>query len=219
MEKPVYRVWLSDGTAIIEMSFWSALAEQVRNELRGRRNSFEANEMVVMLVKKFAVGRDPRAWLCPQRRLTASDTSSVEIREATTEESACLMEGALDETLYLEHYEKLQTPGPFLCNLIGIVHNLSDVFAAQDGTAMLAFELFSPQNEMVECKAYGWTADSNTLVEGHKVAIQTMQSRQGLKGERGRLWVYDDSVIVVLGENCLLSSTGSSPVTLTFGGA
>ena len=84
---------------------------------------------------------------------------------------------------------------------------------------MLAFELFSSQNEMVECMAYGWNADSNTLVEGHKVAIQCMQSRQGLKGESGRLWVYDDSVIVVLGENYLLSSTGSSPVTRTSGGA
>ena len=91
IEKPVYRVWLSDGTAIIEISFWSALAEQVRNELIGRRNSFDSGEMVVMTIKKFAVGRDPRAWLVPQRRLTASDTASVETREATSEESARFM--------------------------------------------------------------------------------------------------------------------------------
>ena len=132
IEKPVYRVWLSDGTAIIEIIFRSALAEQVRNELIGRRNSFDSGEMVVMTIKKFAVGRDPRAWLVPQRRLTASDTASVETREATTEESARFMEGGLDETLYFVHYEKLQTSGPFLCNIIGIVHNLGEAFTAQD---------------------------------------------------------------------------------------
>ena len=82
---------------------------------------------------------------------------------------------------------------------------------------MLAFELISSQNEMVECMAYGWNADSNSLVEGHKVAIQSMQSRQGLRGENGRLWIYDDSVVVVLRDNCPLSSTKSSPVTLMFG--
>ena len=191
----------------------------MRNELLGRRNSFDAGEMVVMLVKKFAVGRDPRAWLCPQRRLTASDTASVETREATTEESARFMEGGLDQTLYFVHYEKLQTSGPFLCNIIGIVHNLGEAFTAQDGTSMLAFELVSSQNEMVECMAYGWNADSSNLVEGHKVAIQTVQSRPGRNGENGRLWVFGESVIVVLEENCLLSNTRLSQITLVCGAA
>ena len=84
---------------------------------------------------------------------------------------------------------------------------------------MLAFELVSSQNEMVECMAYGWNADSSNLVEGHKVAIQTVQSRPGRNGEDGRLWIYDDSVIVVLEENCQLSSTKLSPVTLVHGAA
>ena len=84
---------------------------------------------------------------------------------------------------------------------------------------MLAFELVSSQNEIVECMAYGWNADSSNLVEGHKVAIQTVQSRPGRNGENGRLWVFDDSVIVVLEENCLLPDNRLSQISLVFGAA
>ena len=83
-------------------------------------------------------------------------------------------------------------------NPTGIVYNPGEVVAAQDGTATLVFERICSRNETVECMAYGWSADSDTLVEGHKVAIQSVQSRQGLRAEDGRIWSYDDSVIVVL---------------------
>ena len=73
--------------------------------------------------------------LCPQQRLTASDTASVEMREATTAEARRFMERVLDQKLYLTHYEKLHTPGPFVCNIIGIVNNLGDVFFIARGNA------------------------------------------------------------------------------------
>ena len=63
---------------------------------------------------------------------------------------------------------------------------------------MLVFERICSRNETVGCMACGWSADFDTLVEGHKVAIQTLQSRPGRNGENGRLWIYDGSIIVVL---------------------
>ena len=63
---------------------------------------------------------------------------------------------------------------------------------------MLVFERICSRNETVGCMACGWSADFDTLVEGHKVAIQSVQSRQGLHAEDGRIWSFDDSVIVVL---------------------
>ena len=46
----------------------------------------------------------------------------------------------------------------------------------------------------------------DTLVEGYKVAIRSVQPRQGLHAEDGCIWSYDDSVIVVLGDTCPLSA-------------
>ena len=81
---------------------------------------------------------------------------------------------------------------------------------------MLAFELISSQNEMNECMAYGWNADSTSLEEGHNVAIQSMQSKQGRRGENGRLWFYDDAVVAVLSEGCTVTSVRMLPVALVF---
>ena len=54
---------------------------------------------------------------------------------------------------------------------------------------MLAFELISSQNETVECMAYGWNADSDTLVEGHKVAVHGKTVAGDLRRPRwGHAW-------------------------------
>ena len=81
---------------------------------------------------------------------------------------------------------------------------------------MLAFELISPLNEMVECMAFGWNADSTNLAQGHKVAVQGVQSRKGHRGENSRLWIYDDSVVAVLSEGCSVPAGKMSPVALVF---
>ena len=72
---------------------------------------------------------------------------------------------------------------------------------------MLVYERVCSRNETVGCMACGTSADFDILVEGHRVAIPSAQSRQGLHAEDDRIWSFDVSVVVVLWDACQLSST------------
>ena len=216
VEKPVYRVWLSDGIAIIEMNFWSDLAVRVHNELLVRSPEMDGVEPVVMVVQKFTVRGDDRKQLMPYKRLTAADNADMDIRLATGPEKEEFRSATMDRTLYLSTYDRLQEMGPFGCNIIGVVTESSGVYASASGALMLSFALVSLQNEKVQCVAFGINADVGLLADGNSVAILNAQSRPGLRGQRSRLWLYDEAVVAVLAAQQALPSMPPSYVLLSF---
>ena len=216
VEKPVYRVWLSDGTAVIETSFWAPLAEQVHRETIEHASAFESGTMLVMNLRKFSVRGDDRRHLCAHKRLTASDGASVAVWEASPEEKRQFSKVAMTRELYITQYDKLRQMGPFCCNVIGIVSAPGGVYTSAAGVEMLSFDLVSAQNEKIGCVAFGTNADPDMLIEGREVAIQLAQSKKGRYGESSRLWLYDDSVVAGLAEECSLPSSAAKEILLEF---
>ena len=122
----------------------------------------------------------------------------------------------MDRSLYLSTYDKLHKVGPLGCNIIGVVTESSAVYASASGAPMLSFALVSLQNEKVQCIALGINADVDLLAVGNSVAISNAESRPGRRGESGRLWLCDDSVVAVLAVQQKPPSTSSSDVVLSF---
>ena len=92
----------------------------------------------------------------------------------------------------------------------------SAVYASASGALMLSFALVSQQNEKVQCMAFGINADVSFLADGNSVAILNAQSRPGLRGQRSRLWLYDEAVVAVLAAQQALPSMPPSDVLMSF---
>ena len=118
--------------------------------------------------------------------------------------------------LYITQYDKLRQMGPFCCNVIGIVSAPGGVYTSAAGVEMLSFDLVSAQNENIGCVAFGTNADPDMLIEGREVAIQLAQSKKGRYGESSRLWLYDDSLVAGLAEECSLPSSAAKEILLEF---
>ena len=105
----------------------------------------------------------------------------------------------------------------FCCNIIGVVSAADEVYESNSGVPMLSFELLSSQRYIVKCMVYGCNAHAEIFVIGNEVAIQLAQSRKSIKGERSRLWVYDDAYVALLGAGHAVSSLGTVEIELNCG--
>ena len=123
--------------------------------------------------------------------------------------------GGMDRCLYITQYEHLRRPGPFICNVIGIVTYVDDVFESNKGTHMRAFSLAS-QNHVVPCMAFGEHATCEDIDVGNEIALHKIQSRKGLKGLVGKMWIYDDAFVMLLRSEVSLPSTNLPEIVLTF---
>ena len=95
------RVWLSNGTFVIEMSFRRDIAE-VAFRLLSEQDTVDMGDSFLHLrVKKFTVQSDGRKYLTPLKRLTASASAEVDVRRATVQDLAQISSAAMDE---LVHY-------------------------------------------------------------------------------------------------------------------
>ena len=78
MEAAVYRGWLSDGTSVIEITFWRDVAERVYHLVSMQGNTEQDDSDLIMHVKRFTVRGDDRRHLTPLKWLTAAASAEVD---------------------------------------------------------------------------------------------------------------------------------------------
>ena len=80
---------------------------------------------------------------------------------------------------------------------------------------MRAFSVASPHHAIV-CIAHGEHATCDEIDVGNEIALRKIQSRKGLKGQAGKMWIYDDAFVMCLGSGVPLPSTQLPEIVLTF---
>ena len=167
-----------------------------------------------MSVKRFQVKADGLIWLTPCKKATASKAADIDVIHVTNT-GDLPNAGSMDRSLYITQYEHLKRPGPFTCNLKGVVTFVDDVYESNKGINMRAFSVSSSQY-VIACMAYGEHATCEDIDVGNEIAIHKIQSRKGLKGQAGKMWIYDDAFVMCLGSGMPLPSPLLPDIVLTF---
>ena len=64
--------------------------------------------------------------------------------------------------------------------------------------------------------AYGEHATCEDIDVGNEIALHKIQSRKGLKGQAGKMWIYDDAFVMCLGSGMPLPSPLLPDIVLAF---
>ena len=175
--------------------------EGVLNQLAASEDGASSGQALVAHVQRFSVRGDDKVHLVPCRKLVVSSNANIEIRRASGEEEARFASAVLDKSLLVSDFSQLQRAVPHLCNIIGFVRNVGEMYESSKGIPMREFELIGRGALFVKCLAFGAHAMAGEIVEKSEVAMYFVQASAGLKGESGRLWLYDDAQVVQLRVN------------------
>ena len=197
---PVLDVLVADRTGPICIQLWRDAAEKAVHDFPAWSSG--RDELVILEIKQFWVKEETRRHCTPVRKLHSNERTMLCQKQHPTQESLRNEACKLNDSLYTRDFAVLKNTLPFVVSVCGIVTAVQEEHLTQSNKMMREFKLQDPAGKYVPCAALGRHSSSVLLEVCNEVILFFCTGSEGLSSGPGKLWIYDESHILLLRKQC-----------------
>jgi hypothetical protein len=193
----ILTIVVTDGSMPIVLEAWRDTATDLYEKLHEAQKGCQGQMLVLLRVENFGVKAPRERALVPMQRILATERTTITVAQGSGQDLGGPEKPAAAPRFFLASLKELTGNLGCVCNVRGVVSDVSDVYTARTGVDMRHFHLHDRQKNWVGCTLYGSSANIEGLKDAAEVSMFFAVVVKGMQRDNGRLWIYEEALLVI----------------------